>query len=281
MEIDYNEDALELFWYWILERDHIRALKERGTPPEWSEDPIFQTQHFCNVRREHDRGTIEIHEAVLGANVPVEFLPYWYTIARMFNKAQTVREALRAWNDSRHWPSMLKALRADGHKLFHTAYVVSTCGKSMDKVDYVANVANAVQCRNTPRFGLGRAYQELLRVNGLGSFMAGQIVADLRNSPYLAPENKVEGKMWCVPGPGSIKGLRYIFNHFTLRGFTTYIQELYFLMPPEVRDMNIHAQDLQNCLCEFSKYMRIKNGDPGRRRPYHNVRKEDPKYVDL
>lgn len=267
MEIDIDYEVRNKFWYWITEREAVRQRRQSGAPRPWSSDPIFQIQHFCNVRREDDRVTKEVHAIIRGCGVPVDELPYWYTIARMFNKPETLRHALSTWCSGAHWSTRLKRLRAEGHKLFHTAYVVSTCGKSMDKVDYVGSVALAVQALGVPRVGLQRAFNELVKVDGLGSFMAGQIVADLRNSPYLEPDPD-EGKMWCVPGPGSIKGLKYIFRNFSARHFTSYIEELYLQMPEEIRRMGIHAQDLQNCLCEFSKYMRIYNNEGGRRRPF-------------
>lgn len=268
MEIDIDYEARNQFWYWITEREGVRLRRLAGDPRPWSYDPIFQIQHFCNVRREDDRVTKEIHATIRSHGVPVDELPYWYTIARMFNKPETLRHALRAWCNAAHWPTYLKRLRAEGHKLFHVAYVVSTCGKSMDKVDYVGSVALAVRARNVPRVGLQKAFNELVYVDGLGSFMAGQIVADLRNSGYLVPEDKAEAKFWCVSGPGSIKGLKYIFRNFSARHFTSYIDELYLQMPEEIQRMDIHAQDLQNCLCEFSKYMRIYNDEGGRRRPF-------------
>ena len=40
-------------------------------------------------------------------------------------------------------------------------------------------------------------------------------------------------------------------------------------LPVDILGLELHQQDIQNCLCEFSKYMRIKQGDRGRRRPYH------------
>lgn len=267
MEINIDYKVLSQFWYWIVERENVRVRREGGQPRPWSSDAIFQTQHFCNVRREDDRITKEIHAVIRSHEVPVEDLPYWYTIARMFNKPETLDRALTAWFNNAHWPTTLKRLRAEGFKLFHTAYVVSTCGKSMDKVDYVGRVALDVARLDIPRKGLQKAFNELVMVDGLGSFMAGQIVADLRNSPYLKPAPN-EGKMWCVSGPGSIKGLKYIFRDFSQRAFHTYIDTLCSLMPKEVKCMDLHAQDLQNCLCEFSKYMRIYNDDGGRRRPF-------------
>lgn len=268
MEIEINYKELNKFWYWITEREAVRQRRQSGGPRPWSYDPIFQTQHFCNVRREDDRVTKEIHSIIRSFGVPMGDLPYWYTIARMFNKPETLCRALDAWRYGDHWPDRLKRLRAEGYTLFHSAYLVTTCGKAVDKVDHVGRVTLDVARLQVPRVGLQKAFDELVKVDGLASFLAGQIVADLRNSGYLVAEDKVEAKFWCVPGPGSVKGLKYIFRNFSRRYFSAYIDELFLQMPEEVTRMDLHAQDLQNCLCEFSKYMQIYNDEGGRRRPF-------------
>lgn len=266
-----NTKNLELFWYWIRERELIRELKEKGCQPEWTQDPILQTYHFCNVRREDDRGTKEIHAAVQESGISEWNYPWAYTMARMFNKAGTVRLALSAFahGGTKHdMAEVVKASREIGNKIFHTAYVVSTCGKSMDKVDYVMDVIGKVRGLDVPRVGLAHAHSILMGVDGLGSFLAAQVVADLRNGPYLKPITPTEGTYWSSHGPGSLKGLNYIFGGATPVVYPALIMNLYEVMPPDIGAMGIHAQDLQNCLCEFSKYMRHLNGENGRKRYY-------------
>ena len=95
--------------------------------------------------------------------------------------------------------------------------------------------------------------------------MAGQIVADLKNDRYLADAE--DWWTFAVMGPGSKKGLDYIFEGATTeRNFTDRLKALAVLTQGKIP--NLHMQDLQNTLCEFSKYVRIKNGTRGRSRPY-------------
>jgi hypothetical protein len=260
-------DNLELFWYWIEEREIIRILKEKGCQPEWTEDPILQTYHFCNVRREDDRGTKEIR--LVAQTVLAEELPRCYTLGRMFNSAETLKYVLALDLKGADWAEMLCEQMDIGNKVFHTAYVVSTCGVSMPKPHYVRVVADAVGELEVPRVGLGAAHQALMSVNGLGSFLAAQVVADLRNDRYLWPENEVEGKFWSAMGPGSKKGLDFLFSTPTNgKNYQNRMEHLFRIMPNEIQDMNLHAQDLQNCLCEFSKYMRHTKKLGGRVRYY-------------
>lgn len=261
-----NNETLEWFWHWIRTRENVRILKERGEPGPWCNDPIIANNHFCNVRREDDRGTKEIRSAVLDIGADEPELPWIYTMARMFNHAPTLRVALRAWNDGMYWPDVVRQYRDLGNKVFNTAYVVSTCGRSMDKVDYVAEVVDAVRRMNVPRHSLARAHDKLMEVPGLGSFLAGQVVADLKNDRYL--EDAGDWFKWSCIGPGSRKGLKYIWPEFQDMHYDAHMSHLYELMPKDISNMRIHAQDLQNCLCEFSKYMMLKEGTRKRSRPY-------------
>lgn len=257
-----NEEALSLFWYWILEREAIRLRREEGLPRPWTENAILANNHFCNVRREDDRGTKEIRKVVLEAGIAVTELPWVYTAARMFNKADTLHALLHGG-----WAAVKWNRDEEGKKIFHTAYVVSTCGRSMDKVDYVREVVGGVRDMGKSNYLTCESmFKKLLHVNGLGTFLAGQVVADLKNDRYL--QYAEDWFTWSAIGPGSRKGLTYIFGKFPDSKYQDLMLRLYHEMPPNIRGMHIHAQDLQNCLCEFSKYMAILEGTRGRSRPY-------------
>lgn len=258
-----NIAALSLFWYWIGEREVIRKLKEAGASGPWTSDEILRNYHFCNVCREDDRGTKEIRAVVRHFKVDYWDLPWVYTAARLFNNAKTLAILLQ-----NNWDfELLKKVR-EGQTIFHTAYVVSTCGVSVDKVDYVKGVVEAVKRRHIPTESCQAAFEMLTLINGMGSFLAGQVIADLKNHMYL--EAASDWQTWSSIGPGSKKGLQYIFDKVAVseKNYQFLMGELVRMMPSHIKERNIHMQDLQNCLCEFSKYMRLKRNEPGRRRPY-------------
>jgi hypothetical protein len=106
--------------------------------------------------------------------------------------------------------------------------------------------------------------------------MAGQIIADLKNTYghplYVAPDKAT----WSCPGPGSLRGLGWI-NHGSndpiprghYHGMMELIRhEMYDNMGLEIPMDN---QDLQNCLCEFDKYMRVKTGVGASKRRYNGA----------
>jgi hypothetical protein len=250
------------FVYYILEREAILKKRIAMYPKPWTTDPILQAHHFCNNRRQDDRGTKEIQAVVKELEHNVENLPAVYTLARLFNKASTLRTILEGGD--------IKDVRAKGEPIFHVAYVVTTCGVAMDKVDYVFRVTNDVMLTRIPNGSLSAAYNALLSVDGLGSFLAGQVVADLKNDRYLLQTACPDWHSFSVMGPGSKKGLDYIYGDGrTSHGnYATRMQHLCEVLPQEIKELGLHRQDMQNCLCEFSKFMRYKNNDPGRRRYY-------------
>jgi hypothetical protein len=288
-----NEEALNKFWYWIRAREQIRLLKEKypeGLEGGYSDDPILNTYHFCNVRREDDRGTKEIREVVLEFFPPedtdmatISSLPTVYLMARLFNHAPTVRRVLEACDYGASIEEafqLLKDYRDDfpkQAKIFNPAYVVSTAGESMDKIDYVLRLVLAAQKVIIPTDSLANAHAALSTIPGLGGtgFLAGQVVADLRNDRYLVAAAAHQD--WCCPGPGSIKGMDFIFCEESNRSVTSTKQGnfmarmgiLYDVMPDDIWNMELHAQDLQNCLCEFSKYMRLSDPRLKSRKRYY------------
>jgi hypothetical protein len=115
-------------------------------------------------------------------------------------------------------------------------------------------------------WSLSAYYTILLGYNGMGRFIAAQIVADLK---YVAPLK--DAKDWwtfVASGPGSRKGMSYLLGESPQMKWKEHewceaARELSVLMKPitEYNNMpRLHAQDLQNCCCEFSKYMRTRLG---------------------
>lgn len=254
-----DKEMLDLFIYYVNEREAVQLRRRAGHPKPWTTDTILQHYHFCNNRREDDRGTKEIR-ALMKTIADIERLPCLYTMARMFNHWETVDRWLEGG------VPLVKRYRNLGCKTFNTAYVVSTCGESMDKVDYVARVVHQVAEIYVPRTSCLEAFEALREVPGLGSFLAGQVVADLKNDRYL--KNAKDWHTFAVMGPGSKKGLDFIFlGGTTERNFEHRMDTLAMLTYGKIP--KLHRQDLQNCLCEFSKYVRYQQGLPGRRRKYN------------
>ena len=257
--------------YWINERDAIRSKKEHGLPKPWSDDPVFHETYFCNVHREDDRVTRWI------ANNWREQWPHPnYEIAivlsRFINKPETLEKLgfPEIW-DPHHY---LQSFRDIKGTKWGNAYVITTHGQKMPKDTYVFSaVADmAPNLYETRSLRLCREVYDYLRMfDGLGSFLSAQVIADFKNTEGHPLAEAPDFHTFCAPGPGSLRGLSWFWGeNITERRFYNAIESAWKWVEPHVDPdiLPIHMQDFQNCLCEFDKYCRVKNGTGRSKRKY-------------
>ena len=249
--------------HWINEREAVRMRRAQGLPAPWTTDPVIATVRFCNVHREDDKVTRHIRNSGVFSSADI---PVWRVVlARMVNRISTL-EAIKGFverDDLLSVKAALKNMRAKG-PIWGNAYTISTCGKTMDKVDYVIDhVVQTVKDveRDFPfKFNkLSTTFLQLTDIDGLGSFLAGQVIADLKNTPCHALNLAPDWHTWSSHGPGSLRGLtRYFGNSITPAHYQEAIAICYAEVIPLVMPYvgRIHMQDFQNCLCEFDKWCR-------------------------
>ena len=259
--------------YWINERDAILQKKIEGEEAPWSSDITFQTVYFCNVRREDDKVTMWIREHYDWKSQPMA--EFNMIVARLVNKPSSLESM--GWPFT-NWGEIDKLVFLNvmsQPKAWGGAYIVSTNGRSVPKHDYIRDVLTAAlphleQVRQATT--LAAAHTALMAVQGLGSFMAAQIVADLKNTNGHQLYTAADWWTWCAHGPGSLRGLAWVneTDKCSRNDFTHCISLL-----REYIDENINQdmpkfcnQDLQNCLCEFDKYMRVSTGVGRSKRKY-------------
>lgn len=257
------DSELTILRQWIVEREAVRAAKEGGQPKPWTNDVLLRDFRWCNVRRMDDRVSRELMER-------------WYPLAGE-NPERLLRFALYA--RLVNWPEALDAASGDlealrsvlrgramcGLKVFTGAYLVpGVPGRS--KVDSICDLVEKISA--TPSTVLQSSMRDtwaaLLAFDGMGSFLAGQVVADLAHLPCGQRWPDIE--TWAPLGPGSSRGIN------RLRGipkdkavsqaqFESLLPELISIIRPQIAriwdDRKLHAMDIQNCLCEFDKYRRL------------------------
>lgn len=257
----------------INERENIRVKKELGVPrANWTSDPILAAYRFCNVRRNDDRVTRELRELAVSSAIGDDGW-FWWVVARLFNKADTMR-LIGAHNIIPFRPDTVRKLLKRGREkttIFNAAYIVSTNGRAMDKVDYVIDMILKPMWQQRKRLRpsatdtLDVYHTTLLQCQGLGSFMAAQVVADLK---YIAPLDKAaDWQYWAASGPGSRRGLNRVLGRDVNENWTEKLwrANFYDLWQTTVTTLAwetpLTGQDLQNCLCEFDKYERARLGE--------------------
>lgn len=260
-----------IFLYWINERETIRICKEElKTQKPWSEDRIFQDWKFCNVRREDDKVTRWIHQHWMEPNKQDPNLWFATIVARLFNWPETLLE-IGFPTDYENWKEATRTIlkfRRDNQKkkVFTGAYLVSTNGVQMDKIDYILDrvlepIWISGKAPKDIRFvSLESYWRSLMEFDGLGSFMAGQVVADLK---FFDPDLKQAVDWWSFAplGPGSKRGLNRVFNRPLEQSIPQEKAQEEFLFLQKLVEERLHnklaAHNIQNCLCETDKYIRI------------------------
>lgn len=256
---------LERLLYWIRERESIRLKKEAGEPNPWTDDEILQRYRFCNVHREDDKVTRWIAKHWRNPNTNAPDVWFLMLVARVFNNPKTLAELPIRW-DAHRYASVLHARADRGDRVFNPAYIVSTNGVAMNKVDYVVMrvLVPARMSKIHPATTLSGFASQLMSLNGVSTFMAGQVIADIK---YTALLNKAsDWWTWAASGPGSRRGLNRLLNRdpasrWKEPGWLESLTKVRVQVLQRLNNIKIHAQDLQNCLCEFDKYERVRLGE--------------------
>lgn len=242
--------------YWINERYRIKLAKESGLPPPWTRDPIFRTVRFCNVHREDDKVTRWIRQ---NWN-EYDDAPWRFVVARMINLPHSLGFISRLdfpWQ----MKDRLKKARENGYKVFTSAYTISTCGRKMDKLDYVFDHVVERVPTYVRYATLTDCAADLCAVDGLGTFLAAQVVADMKNTADHPLAAAPDWWTFSAPGPGSLRGLSWFFDEpITPRMYQEALYDCRRATDPLVDPAvpRISNQDFQNCLCEFSKWCKVK-----------------------
>lgn len=256
----------------IVARHSVYINRQEGKPKPWTDDPILQEWRFCNVYRELDTVTQWIARNWRFPHQGHPDLWFAMAVARWVNWPETL-DAIGfpvPWNKKKFLAAIEKR-RTLGEKVWTGAYMIGTQGHAKDKPLFIAeNVLqplwdNRKELRPQPGMTLEEFARPIINTKNQGTFMVGQIVADIK---YAGPlQNAEDWWTWTVSGPGSRRGLNRILGRDLQRGwndkdFRTAVahlaMELMELLPPWME--KLHAQDIQNCLCEFDKYERVRLG---------------------
>ena len=246
----------------IKEREKVRQAKESGKPRPWTKDPILDKYRFCNVHREDDYVTRWLRANYyrhLSGDPDIWFAA---VVARLFNQPDALAEIMPCvlpWKPEKV-RAILHKRKAAGLKNFNAAYIVSTNGVAMDKVDYIITRvlgplwAARKELRGVPH-ALEDFYNKLIRFDGLGSFIAAQVIADLK---YERDWRDIyDWDTFASSGPGSRRGLNRVAGRSSdspwpeshWRACLADLRQAVNKKLPEP----LHAQDLQNRLCELDK----------------------------
>jgi len=294
---DFSPTALRDFWTFVGERQSIwdRRIR-RGLPPPWTHDTILATNRFTNVYRELDPGTRYVLTEILEVDAPKPDRVFNTMVYRLIGRAETHRALgfMRLCNfDPSEFESRLKYIRARQEPVFTAAYMVSGY-RFMGSHDKIVNVSRLFARLHS---GFDGFYEDLARSRnlaeafgfvrdqeGFGSFLAYQVLVDLTYGTRRDAGGvlSLSPARWAIAGPGARKGIRIL----TIDAFApelevmTWLQshqreefsrnsvDFRFLEDEDGNTIEISLPNIQNCLCEFYKYSKIRDGTGRARRRF-------------
>lgn len=256
-------------------------------PKPWTTDPILLEYRFCNVYRELDRETTWIRDNWREPLKDHSYLFFAMTVARIVNWSPTLEEMrLPVPFDRGDFVRVINKRMAQGQQVWTGAYMITTHGQPIPKQHYYADkVLKPIWDKRKelcPRDGdtLASFHTRMAAQEGIGSFLAAQVVADTKWHGPL--KNARDWWEWAAMGEGSRRGLNRVFDRpykqrmnpqVWQRDFDTLWCEVNkVIINGRTNLLMIDAQDLQNCLCEFDKYERVRlsQGRPRSRYPGRN-----------
>lgn len=248
-----NQDMLEKFNWFIKERELIRMNKECDIPKPWTNDPVLQSYRFCNVNRNDDTVSKWIYERWINPNENHPNLPRAILLSRMVNWPDTLLEIgfPYEWDAGKYAKRIGERIKR-GDKTWTGAYMITAEMDGTPKHESVCKTVDALD------FPLAKTclevWKQLQVLPRIGTFMAAQVVADLKRTKYLGPSPDYWS--FCAPGPGSMEGLNKLLDkpegtYWAQQPFQKEVNEL----QGEIRFV-LDAQNVQNCLCEFHKWTR-------------------------
>jgi DNA polymerase I-like protein with 3'-5' exonuclease and polymerase domains len=213
-----DPEAFERAILWAIGRE---AIRQGVTPPV--PEPlatILRTQRFCNLHRKHDRTSIWVMANIIEPcrDDPDLFLKV--SLARFTNEVAALMEIdwLKPF-DLEYLYGALKARQDRGKTVFRTSaykYPMPPEIKGMEALDCLFKVVLApmAHARETLRPRVGdtlRSFSDRLQgCHGVGSFLTGQVVADMKSiEPLLSASDHAT---FIASGPGSERGFNRLLG---------------------------------------------------------------------
>lgn len=272
----------------IKERESIRVKREAGKLKPWTKDPILQKFKFCNMHREDDRVTRWIATNWREPNRDDPNIWFAMLLARLVNRPDALADIGYPvpWKPGKFLKAM-GARREAGAKMYTGAYIIhSEHGNWKTTYEYQEEkvFTPAWNCRKTfPKNpGSLREVHDWLRAapfESAGEFIAAQVIADIKYCPAFSRGRVSDWGTFAAPGPGSKRGLARVYGHpVDYKWKEPDWQAALAALRAPIDNMlanagmhPMHAQDLQNCLCEFDKYERVRLGEGRPRALYAGV----------
>lgn len=298
VSVEYDQDNMKLFWNMMAERHRIYKARQSGQKPPWSNDLILCSFKFTNVFRELDTGTRFVTDYLIGRCKTLKEYIFTVMVYRMFNKIESVHWVLENYKDFyKNFCQKIFEFKIrkfcivnPDENVFTNAFIVSGfshLNKEWDKISRVCFLIGKLHyiLEHYPDdmnfSNMQDAYKWIITQDGYGPFLGYQVAVDLSYHPDI---NFGEDD-FVICGPGCKRGLIRLFgedgcNEHGYEFLNEFLRDNQYEFCKDYGiDLNellddreypyITLMSIENLLCEFSKYMKVHNGE-GRPRNKHN-----------
>lgn len=280
---ELNVDTMAGLLYFVWEREAIRLARENGHVAPWTKDPVLARYKFTNIRRRDDRVSRWVIEHIIKPREHSPHLWFMLLIARLINWPPTLQRLIddgilfRTADDFEpvEFSRSIENFKAQGNKAYTGAYMVYPTKMDPGGVKSLAIARHII----APARELGETVQGIISGDrpsiadvvsvlssgfGISTFIAGQVAADLTYCAQL--DDAVDLYSYAPIGPGSQRGLNYLLGR---KPFATWQQDAFngwlirinddIKKELQIEDLTLH--DVQNVMCEYSKYCRVVLGE--------------------
>lgn len=278
--MNYNNNRLEEFWYYVNERQEIfkrRHVLEESPP--WTEDSILQEKRFTNVYRELDRVTRYYIDNYVDEGYEPRSLFLTTFLFRIFNNTDTMEligvVSPETYNGNK-LTEIIENKRDQGLQPFNSAYMIAA-NVYPDFSSKVAKYLKGVFGQElVPSFdeywspvkedaSPKEFIESWKNLSGVHDFIAYEVYTDLTYHEWFPfDEND-----YVNVGPGAERGINRLFgkdknanldiNYVDIIHDLRDMQEEYLredFYKWKGRDLSLRA--IEHSLCEFDKYRRCK-----------------------
>ena len=260
-----------------------------GLPAPWTSSPILATKKFTNNFRVLDRGSQYVLRMVQDAEDPMDVVlrAFLYRFTNLPEPWEAYRERYGRWPEIRDVASgelgEFLRLYSDTRSILGSAYVIAppSTGRwaKIPRVDWIAAFIYEAFTPDgdlaidrvvaDPSSSPAERHAALTALPRCGDFLGLQVVTDIGYSDLL-PSDEDD---FVVPGPGSTKGLAALGRETRKETAISEIRSIHAEIRSRVEvDVRgtprpLSLMDVQNTLCEFSKYVALAS-HRGRTRHY-------------
>lgn len=259
-----DETAFDLYQQMVVERHLIWERRQKNHPAPWTDDPVLANRKFTNMFRVLDPGSQFVFDLDDPDRLNVIARLVFYRITNLPRTWRMLRAAYGRYPVARDFTMFdplvetLTAYRDAGNKVFSGAYIiVPEPGTKNDKVEGAVRVTRRFVETASADFLLATTQEErfdaLQSVPGLGRFLSMQILTDWGYLQETEPNPS-----FIIAGPGARRGAALIDPSRRAEDVILSLAEMWRCRTDGIhlRGRPLSVMDVQNTLCEFSKYAR-------------------------